>query len=466
MAIIDVNLNSNTLSVGIPSEVDIKRLICALMAGDINNLMMGPLICINGAVDDLLNRLGAGSGLAGALGALQGNINNIIGQSDLGSIMSRLGSGASQLSSLYGLGGACPSPISLPGIGNMLGNLVAGYLGNARNVINDLGMMGQALNHICLGAGGTGYNWNNITSGILYNLNQDLNNFGNVLPDALAAQYIAQLGGASISLGGISATMAGGVGSDAAAVAAAASRAMQLNGLYKQLGDYPITDGNMVYDNIFKLFLDPNVYDALIAAQNGGASLITETQNVLDNCGRVISTQTVVVQGDLAAQPFDTKIGAVTTTIPTPALGDFKVYETDGMFSVNVLQGSNPTLYLIKGRSYSISLDLTTTGFNVYNVDGTQYNTGLYFEDGSAGQYAQNKMLGFLTWNIPQDAPDILVYKNSSQSVSGNIVLRSISAITSGSSSLSSDLMISQLQQQVTDLATQVAELSKAINPK
>ena len=431
MALIDINVG-NTLSVGIPSEVEIKRLICALMAGDVNNLLNGPLLCLNGALDGLLGMIGSG-GLADALNGLQGNINGLLNQSGLGSILNNLSGGASQLSSLYGLGGMCPSPLTLPGVGNMIGNLVAGYMGQARGVMNDLGMMGQALNHICIGGGaGGGYNWDNMSSGILKNLYNDINANGGSLPAGLQNQYISQLSYAGAGLQQVTNTMTGGVGDDAAMVAAAASKAMQLNSLYSQLGDYPVTDGNIVYDNVFKMFLDPNVYDALIAAQNGGASLITETQNVLDNCGRVVSTQTVVVQGDLAAQPFDTTVGARTTTVPTPALGDFNITELDGLFHVNVLTGSNPTLNLIKGRSYNILLDLNDTGFNIYNLDDTYYNEGLFFEDGSAGLRAQDKMFGFLTWNIPQDAPDKLIYKNSSGLETGNIVLKSIAAINSG----------------------------------
>jgi hypothetical protein len=431
MALIDINVG-NTLSVGIPSEVEIKRLICALMAGDVNNLLNGPLLCLNGALDGLLGMIGSG-GLADALNGLQGNINGLLNQSGLGSILNNLSGGASQLSSLYGLGGMCPSPLTLPGVGNMIGNLVAGYMGQARGVMNDLGMMGQALNHICIGGGaGGGYNWDNMSSGILKNLYNDINANGGSLPAGLQNQYISQLSYAGAGLQQVTNTMTGGVGDDAAMVAAAASKAMQLNSLYSQLGDYPVTDGNIVYDNVFKMFLDPNVYDALIAAQNKSASLITQKQDVLDNCGRVVSTKTVIVQGDISAQPFDTTVGARTTTVPTPALGDFNITELDGLFHVNVLTGSNPTLNLIKGRSYNILLDLNETGFNIYNLDDTYYNEGLFFEDGSAGLRAQNKMFGFLTWNIPQDAPDKLIYKNSSGLETGNIVLKSIAAINSG----------------------------------
>ena len=430
MALVDINVG-NTLSVGIPSEVEIKRLICALMAGDVNNLLNGPLLCLNGALDGLLGMIGSG-GLADALNGLQGNINGLLDQSGLGSILNNLSGGASQLSSLYGLGGMCPSPLTLPGVGNMIGNLVAGYMGQARGVMNDLGMMGQALNHICIGSGGAGgYNWDNMSSGILKNLYNDINANGGSLPAGLQNQYISQLSYAGAGLQQVTNTMTGGVGDDAAMVAAAASKAMQLNSLYSQLGDYPVTDGNIVYDNVFKMFLDPNVYDALIAAQNKSASLITQKQDVLDNCGRVVSTKTVIVQGDISAQPFDTTVGARTTTVPTPALGDFNITELDGLFHVNVLTGSNPTLNLIKGRSYNILLDLNETGFNIYNLDDTYYNEGLFFEDGSAGLRAQDKMFGFLTWNIPQDAPDKLIYKNSSGLETGNIILKSIAAINS-----------------------------------
>jgi len=128
------------------------------------------------------------------------------------------------------------------------------------------------------------------------------------------------------------------------------------------------SDGNIVYDNVFKMFLDPDVYEALIGMQ-GGSSLITEDQPVFDNCGRVISTRTVVLQGDIATQPFDATLDASVVPIPAPALGDFKIREESGEFKVNLLSGTNPVITLIKGRSYNIALETETIGVNI--VDPT-----------------------------------------------------------------------------------------------
>ena len=431
MALLNVDVGK-TLNVGLPSELDIKRLICALLAGDVNNLLNGPLLCINTHIEDLLGRLPSGV-LADALNGLAGNIGTMLNQAGINDTLGRLNSATSQLESLFGLGGICPVPFTLPRIGDMLGNMVAGYMGAAGNIISDIAQFEQALSHICIGSGGIGPNWGNMSGGILSRLNQDINTFGgSQIPDNVIAQYVNQLQQASNGLAAISNRMAGGVGSDASAVAAAATTAFQLNSLYSRLGDYPVSDGNMVYDNVFKIFLNPDVYEALIGAQ-GGTPLITQTENVLDNCGRVVSTKTVVVQGDLAAQPFDATIDAVQQTVPAPALGDFKIHEQDGAFKVNVLANTNPNIYLIKGRSYLISLELPTLGFNIYHPGSTTYySDGLVHEDGSIGDYAQNKKVGFLTWSIPQSAPDTLTYKNAAGGEQGQITLRSLDAVQGG----------------------------------
>jgi len=138
MALVNVAVGSNTLKVGLPTELDIKRLLCALLAGDINNLMKGPLICINIAIEDLLGQLPSNA-LAGALRDLQGEIGNLLEASGINDTLGRLNSATSQLESLFGLGGICPVPFTLPRIGNILGDMVAAYSAELKDLIAALG---------------------------------------------------------------------------------------------------------------------------------------------------------------------------------------------------------------------------------------------------------------------------------------------------------------------------------------
>lgn len=426
MALVNVGIGANTLKVGLPTELDIKRLLCALLAGDVNNLLKGPLVCINIAIEDLLGQLPS-SALTDALRNLQYGIGDLLQQSGINDTLGRLNSATAQLESLFGLGGICPVPFTLPRIGNILGDMVNAYSAAARGVIQDIADLEQALSNICLGTGGIGANWNNMVDGSLKRLKNDIDNFGTNLPSNVIDQYVAQFNQSTTAIGGIIDRMNGGGGNDAAQVAAAAGLAFQLNGLYDRIGSYPVTDGNIVYDNVFKMFLDPDVYDALIAVQ-GGSSLITEEQPVLDNCGRVISTKTVVLQGDIAAAPFDATIDATTVPVPAPALGDFKFREQDGSFKVNLLSGTNPVITLIKGRSYNIALETENIGVNILDPSTNQfYNEGLFHEDGTSGNTAQNKKSGFLTWNIPIDAPDELKYQDVGGTQTGVIKLQNVS---------------------------------------
>jgi len=426
MALVNVGIGANTLKVGLPTELDIKRLLCALLAGDINNLLKGPLVCINIAIEDLLGQLPS-SALTDALRNLQNGVGDLLQQSGINDTLGRLNSATAQLESLFGLGGICPVPFTLPRIGNILGDMVNAYSAAARGIIQDIADLEQALSNICLGTGGIGANWNNMVGGSLKRLKTDIDNFGTNLPGNVIAQYTAQLNQSKTAIGGIINRMSGGGGNDATRVAAAAGLAFQLNGLYDRIGSYPVTDGNIVYDNVFKMFLDPDVYDALIAVQ-GGSSLITQEQPVLDNCGRVISTKTVVLQGDIAAAPFDATIDATTVPIPAPALGDFKFREQDGSFKVNLLSGNNPKVTLIKGRSYNIALETENIGVNILYPNNNQfYSEGLFHEDGTSGNSAQNKKSGFLTWNIPIDAPDELKYQDVGGTQTGTIKLQNVS---------------------------------------
>jgi len=102
------------------------------------------------------------------------------------------------------LGGICPVPFTLPRIGNILGDMVAAYSAGARNIIQDIANLEQALSNICLGTGGIGANWNNMVDGSLKRLKQDIDTFGgSQIPENVIGQYVAQFNQSKTAISGI-----------------------------------------------------------------------------------------------------------------------------------------------------------------------------------------------------------------------------------------------------------------------
>ncbi len=89
---------------------------------------------------------------------------------------------------------------------------------------------------------------------------------------------------------------------------------------------------------------------------------------------------------------------------------DYTVTELDSNFKFEDLEGSNPTISLIRGNTYAIALNLTLLSFYIRTAADDLYSEGLVHSSGDEGADAQGKKTGTLTFTVPDDAPSILYY--------------------------------------------------------
>lgn len=89
---------------------------------------------------------------------------------------------------------------------------------------------------------------------------------------------------------------------------------------------------------------------------------------------------------------------------------DYTVTELDSNFKFEDLEGSNPTISLIRGNTYAIALNLTLLSFYIRTASDDLYSEGLVHSSGDEGADAQGKKTGTLTFTVPDDAPSLLYY--------------------------------------------------------
>ncbi len=97
----------------------------------------------------------------------------------------------------------------------------------------------------------------------------------------------------------------------------------------------------------------------------------------------------------------------------------YNVTESGGNFEVN--GGLNPTLSIIRGRTYRFNLDLTSIGFNIKDSDGLDVTTGIqhvYNGVTLTGADAQDKRNGYFEWSVPTNATGFY-YSNTGGGITG-----------------------------------------------
>ena len=97
----------------------------------------------------------------------------------------------------------------------------------------------------------------------------------------------------------------------------------------------------------------------------------------------------------------------------------YTVTESGGNFEIS--GELNPTLSIIRGRTYRFNLTLTSIGFNIKDSDGLDVTTGIqhvYNGTTLTGADAQNKGNGYLEWSVPTNASGFY-YANTGGNVSG-----------------------------------------------
>jgi len=98
---------------------------------------------------------------------------------------------------------------------------------------------------------------------------------------------------------------------------------------------------------------------------------------------------------------------------------DFIVKENNGNFTIDGYAGLNPTITLVRGKTYTFRLELSTIGFNIRYDDSATASSGLIHSSGDLGEDAQDKSTGVLAFTVPLETPDTLNYYDNA--VSGDI---------------------------------------------
>lgn len=98
--------------------------------------------------------------------------------------------------------------------------------------------------------------------------------------------------------------------------------------------------------------------------------------------------------------------------------------ELNSGFVFSNVEGSNQTIELARGTTYTFELDLVDLTFAIFESDGSTYYTNLQDDEGNVGVAAQNKKTGLLQVTINADTPDTLIYKDDNLDIQGqfNIV--------------------------------------------
>lgn len=119
---------------------------------------------------------------------------------------------------------------------------------------------------------------------------------------------------------------------------------------------------------------------------------------------------------------------------------DYSVTDEQGSFRIAGINGNNPTITLFRGETYRFTLDLTTLSFNIFQSGGTiYYNTDISHNSGTSGQAAQGKSDGVITFTVPANAPNSLIYADADgfpfanitildKQIYGNATLKNLSA--------------------------------------
>jgi len=123
--------------------------------------------------------------------------------------------------------------------------------------------------------------------------------------------------------------------------------------------------------------------------------------------------------GNIIANSISTTEPIGSGTGSASGITNFKITELGGSFQVTGYEGSNPTIELERGKTYSFEIELTDLNFYVFlSNEVTQY-TNIIDSDGNTGLAAQGRKTGIIQLTITTDTGDTLIYANNDRSVKG-----------------------------------------------
>lgn len=166
----------------------IKDIICAILFGGINNMLKGPLLCVNFDLDKMATE----AGLAG-LEDLKDELKNLKDQlkaaEELAGIpetLARVNAAIAEVQSLLALDGLCAVPLKAPLITDVIGQVIDAEYREMNAILNDIGRLAKP--SVCLnGNGGFGLGGGYNPDSILGSLSKHLGNLGSIPAQQLDA---------------------------------------------------------------------------------------------------------------------------------------------------------------------------------------------------------------------------------------------------------------------------------------
>ena len=422
-----------------------KDLICMLLAGRLKDLWSGRLVCFELAVDELIkDTVGFNplDDMREALGKLNSALNDFKEQSGYDKILNDVNQALGKLGDVFSLGGLCPSPITIPRIPDVLGQLNVNLFGQANNILNALGNVANPA--VCLGGGpgGIGVDWNSMP-GSLAQLKAALNAFKND-PAGFASvmkgfenNIKGQVNRLNAELARLKQNLA-----DPFGIQNKKTTVNNLQRTKKSSDDYPVVDKNGVMrKNISASMTSAEMQNVLDRTDLNSTLPVTYAiKEVLDYCGDVIGLEKVILSGDPAYASYDTYYTdlnvAEGTALPKPTYANFDYYFTNDNENIVVFNSTGQVqqeLTVERGFSYTIGFDLPDKQLVLKDNDNN-WAIGLEYLDFSYSpspmrieDYSATYFDGELTWNIlPEElaSKDFMYFKSvdNSYSIKVNII--------------------------------------------
>lgn len=338
----------------------IKDIICALLFGGINNMLKGPLLCVNLDIEKLLEENIDGfpnlADLKQELGLLKDELKAAVELSGIPETLARVNAAIADVQSLLALNGLCAIPLKAPQIPDVISQVIDAEFREMNAILNDLGRLAKP--SMCLDAGGgfglaSGYNPDSILGSIQKHGGKMANIPGNQIDaltkrlkgvnkalkksvnrqlfpdfrhkhDLTTGQPYKKKTSASDPTPGP--TLAGTPAvqwnppypePDAPNLKTATATAQTLVASMKQTSSYPIRADGITSANPYLAMLGPEVYSLAVTAMTPQDPFFAQQDPVYDYCGKLVGYTSTVITGDATAIGGDPLVDAVTEPVPT-----------------------------------------------------------------------------------------------------------------------------------------------------
>ena len=346
----------------------IKDIICALLFGGLNNMLKGPLLCVNLDLDKLIQENTDGipslADLKAELADLKKELKAAEESLGIKEALGRVNAAIAEVQSLLALNGMCAIPMKAPAITNVLGQIIDAEFAEMNAILNDLGRLAKP--SICLdGSGGLslggGYNPKSILGSIAKHggkmadipankLNALVTRLKSVktalkksvnrqlFPDFRHKHNLATgkpyVPGQTYAQAGLVATGAPNANTPVPVItlAPAPPLANQWNGPYppsdtpnlkdasataqvlvasvSKSGSYPADVNGIRSVNIWPGLLGPELYSMTVEALTPQDPLFVQQDPVYDYCGKLVGYDSTVITGDQTALGGDPALGS------------------------------------------------------------------------------------------------------------------------------------------------------------